>query len=76
LYQTETLVLFCHGNLQHTYSYGSFATEGTQNWLKNSNIGHTKLDLAALQMKVFSVAGCNKQVNTLKEGMYHFSYLD
>src|SRR5713226_7958253 len=70
LYQTETLVLFCQGNLQHTYFCGSFATEGAQNWLENSNIGHTKLDLATLQMEVFVIAGCNKCVNTLKEGLY------
>jgi hypothetical protein len=75
MYQTETLVLFCRGDLTHRYSCGSFATKGAQNWLENSDIGHNELNLAAMQMEAFTVAGCNKQVNTLKKGMYCVRFL-
>ena len=70
MYQTETLVLFSHGNMSHSYACGSFATEGARNWLENSDIGHTEMSLAAMQMEAFTVAGCNKRVNTHKDGMY------
>ena len=66
----ETLVIFCHGNLAHSYACGSFAIKGAQNWLKNSDIGNSKLHFTVMQMEAFTVAGCNKQVNTLKEGMF------
>ncbi len=69
MYRTETLVLFCRGNLAHSYSCGSFATEGAQNWLENSDVGHSVMNLAAMQMEAFMVSGCNKRVNTLKGGM-------
>ena len=75
MYQTETLVLSCRGSLSHSYSCSAFATEGAKNWLENLDIGNTQLNMAAMQMEAFTVSGCNKRVNTLKEGMYHIYIL-
>jgi hypothetical protein len=45
----------------HTYSAGSFATEGARNWLEHTEVGCDTAQNMALQMEGFAVSGLSKR---------------
>jgi len=69
MYKTESLVLFCHGDVAHSYPSGTFATEGACRWLEHVEIRHTTPHNAALQLEGFSVSGLGAAVKKRNEGM-------
>src|SRR5712671_3001383 len=71
LYQTETLVLFCRSEIAHSYSSGSFATEGARKWLENVDVGHDTPQNVAIQMEAFCISGVSKRLQKSQGGMYH-----
>jgi hypothetical protein len=39
MFQTEILLLYCRGNIAHSYIPGIFATDGARKWLENADTG-------------------------------------
>ena len=54
----------------HTYSAGSFASEGARNWLEHSLVGQNAPQNVALQMEGFTVSGCNDGIKKTQDGVY------
>ncbi|KAH9955750.1 hypothetical protein BC827DRAFT_1158100 [Russula dissimulans] len=67
-YQTESLVLFCHSTVAHSYSSGSFATEGARRWLENAEIGNNTPQDSAIQLEGFCTSNCGERIRKIKEG--------
>ncbi|KAH9955288.1 hypothetical protein BC827DRAFT_1271815 [Russula dissimulans] len=67
-YQTESLVLFCHSTVAHSYSSGSFATEGARRWLENAEIGNNTPQDSAIQLEGFCTSNCGEWIRKIKEG--------
>ena len=75
LYQTVILFLFCHGNVMHTYSSGSFASEGVHKWIKHTQIKSDTAENVAMQMEGFAVLCLSKCIKTKQNGVYQISIL-
>ncbi len=59
--------------MMHTYSAGSFASEGVRNWLEHSKVGQCTPHDMAMQMEGFTVSGCGNSIKT-QDGMYQFLF--
>ncbi len=70
MFQTETLLLYCRGNMTHSYIPGSFATDGAMKWLENADTGCCAPITAAKQMEGYSVSGCVRR--SKKSSVYNY----
>jgi hypothetical protein len=75
MFQTETLLLYCRGDITHSYLPGSFATGGARKWLENADTGRCTPIVAARQMEGYSVSGCVKRPSKTQKGGGGYSYL-
>jgi hypothetical protein len=68
MFGTEIIFFFGHGNVSHSYSPGTFVTEGAERWLLNAEIGHNFPNAITHQLEAFTILGCAKYVGKTKEG--------
>lgn len=72
MFQTEILLLYCRGNIAHSYIPGTFATDGARKWLENADTGCCTPSTAARQMEGYSVSGCVRRPKKDKSSAYNY----
>jgi hypothetical protein len=72
MFGTEIAFFFGRGNVSHTYSPGTFVTDGAEQWLLNAEIGHNFPNAVAHQLEAFVMSGCAKRIDEAEEGKLYF----
>ena len=68
MFGMEIAFFVSRGNVSHTYSPGTFVTEGAERWLLSAEIGHNFPNAIAHQLEGFIISGCAKRVGKTNPG--------